>query len=306
MAYTLDAPVEPFGQALRVPLPESDIGDLLKVQVEYKTTADGQALQWLTVQQTADQRSPFMFTQCQAIHARSLLPCQDAPGVKSTYTARVDVPRGLVAVMSALSQGTNESATEGRSVYGFVQPIPIPSYLFALAVGELQSRRVGPRSHVYAEPSVVDAAAWEFADTESFVAAAETLMGPYVWGQYDILVLPPSFPFGGMENPCLTFVTPTLLAGDRSLVDVVAHEVAHSHTGNLVTNATANHFWLNEGWTMFAQRKILASMHGDAAFQFDAVSGKTPASMDACLVCVMTLGHSPFVARVYFTTATIR
>src|SRR6185436_14049891 len=139
---------------------------------------------------------------------------------------------------------------------------PIPSYLIALAAGDLAFRSLGPRSGVYAEPSVVDAAAFEFADTEPMIHAVEELYGPYRWGRYDLLVLPPSFPFGGMENPRLTFATPTILSGDRSLVNLVAHELAHSWSGNLVTNATWNDFWLNEGFTVYFERRIMEEVSG--------------------------------------------
>ena len=272
--FLLRPDVEPFGRALCVPI-SGEPGSTVVVSVAFETTSESAALQFLAKEMTADKVSPFLFTQCQAIHARLLLPCQDAPGVKSTFTADVTVPTACTAVMGAVSTGAPTPSADGATTtYHFAQRVPIPSYLIALAVGRLESRRVGPRSLVYAEPSVVDAAAWEFAETEAFVAAGETLLGPYVWGEYNVLVLPPSFPYGGMENPCLTFVTPTLLCGDRSLTDVLAHEITHSWMGNLVTNATANAFWLNEGHTMMIQRKILGLLHGDAAFHFDAFSGE--------------------------------
>ena len=217
--------------------------------------------------------------QCQAIHARSLLPCQDCPAVKMTYDARVTVPEWATAVMSALSKDSTKTNTvttndKGDKVYEFTQPVPIPSYLFALAVGELDSREISPRCRVWSEPSMVEAVAFEFSQVEDFLVAAEELTMPYQWGRYDLLCLPPSFPYGGMENPCLTFVTPTLLAGDKSLADVVAHEAAHSWSGNLVTNETWEHFWLNEGWTIFLQRKIMTKIHGDEKFfDFDAIGG---------------------------------
>ena len=257
-----------------------------KVTIAYTTSpnpSECTAAQWLPPSQTAGKIHPYLFTQCQAIHARSLVPCQDLPGTKFTYDAQVTVPSWATAVMSALpgeeqklhrgkkSKGTNGaisppakisrrgSTLPARKVYTFFQPVPIPSYLLALAVGDLEGHDVSPRCRIYTEPSVIEAAAYEFSQTEDFLQAAEDLTGvEYPWTRYDLLVLPPSFPYGGMENPCLTFVTPTLLAGDRSLADVVAHEISHSWTGNLITNKTWGHFWLNEGWTTWLQRKIMS------------------------------------------------
>jgi leukotriene-A4 hydrolase len=201
--------------------------------------------------------SACLVLQCEAIHARSLFPCQDTPAVKTPYSATVRAPSWCIALMSALQQGEGSCAGDIRTVQ-WSQPVPVPSYLVALAAGELESREISPRVKIWAEPSVVEAAAFEFSETEAFLTTAESLTLPYVWGRYDVLCLPPSFPYGGMENPCLTFATPTLLAGDKSLADVIAHEIAHSWTGNLVTNVTWEHFWLNEGWTMWLQRKIMA------------------------------------------------
>jgi len=215
---------------------------------------------------------PFLAAR-QAIHARSFFPCQDTPGVKATYTAAVTVPDGLRALMSAIPLDDGVPRDGGLRTYRFEQKVPIPSYLVALAVGALESRDIGPRSRVWSEPSMVDAGAHEFAETEAFLAAGEEVAGPYLWGRYDLLLLPPSFPYGGMENPCLTFVTPTLLAGDRSLANVVAHEIAHSWFGNLITNVTWEHFWLNEGWTVFMERKILGRVYGEKTLQFHAAMG---------------------------------
>ncbi|KAJ2961369.1 hypothetical protein NQZ79_g3344 [Umbelopsis isabellina] len=180
--------------------------------------------------------------------------------------------------MSALKKGDEPSAASmagqpGFTIYKFEQRIPIPSYLIAIVSGNLTGREIGPRSTVWCEPEMIEAAAWEFADTEKFIATGEKILTPYEWGRYDLLVLPPSFPYGGMENPCLTFVTPTLVAGDRSLVNTVAHEIAHSWTGNLVTTKSWEHFWLNEGWTVFVERKIIAHLHGEPQRHFSAIIG---------------------------------
>lgn len=250
-------------------------GETCDVVISFSTMPKSTALQFLDPSQTAGGKHPYLFTQCQAIHARSFIPCQDTPAAKITYSAAVTVPSALTTLMSAIPQDSSKpsSGPSGTHTFHFKQDVPIPSYLLALAVGELESRQIGPKSKVWSEPSMVEAGAYEFADTAKFLAAAEEVAGEYVWGVYDLLLLPPSFPYGGMENPCLTFVTPTLLAGDRSLVNVVAHEIAHSWTGNLVTNATWEHFWLNEGFTVFLERKIIGRLHGQQALQFHAANG---------------------------------
>ena len=250
-----DEPI--LGQRLQLQLP----ADTSEVTIAYHTSPEALALQWLDPAQTAGKRHPFLFSQCQAIHARTILPIQDTPRARVTYDAEVTVPEPLTAVMSAGPCGQRPAAT-GRT-FVFAMPQPIPPYLLALAVGHLAARELGARSRIWAEPETVDAAAYEFADVEAMIERAESLFGPYEWERYDMLVLPPSFPYGGMENPRMTFLTPTVLAGDRSLVDVVAHELAHSWTGNLVTNATMEHFWLNEGFTTWAERRILTALHGE-------------------------------------------
>lgn len=275
LAFSLGEPHKVLGSKLTITLPSAlNTGDKVTVAVHYSTSPSATALQWLEPQQTAGGEHPYLFSQCQAIHARSFVPCQDTPGAKMTYSASITVPEALTALMSAirLDEGS-AGAAAGTKLYKFEQKVPIPSYLIALAVGALESRELGPRSRVWSEPSMVDAGAYEFAETEEFIKAGEAVAGPYVWGRYDLLLLPPSFPYGGMENPCLTFVTPTLLAGDRSLANVVAHEIAHSWFGNLVTNVTWEHFWLNEGWTVFLERKILGHMYGEPTLQFHAAQG---------------------------------
>ena len=252
--FTLAPAVPIFGQELAIPVAR----ETRTVRIDYRTRPEAAALQWLTPEQTAGGRQPFLFTQSQAILARTWVPCQDSPGLRMTYSATIRAPRELLALMSA----TNPTARNADGIYRFEMTHPIPSYLLALAVGDLEFRSLGARSGVYAEPSIAAKAAWELADTEKMIAAAEKLYGPYRWERYDILVLPPSFPFGGMENPRLTFATPTILAGDRSLVSLVAHELAHSWSGNLVTNATWNDFWLNEGFTNYFESRIMESVYG--------------------------------------------
>lgn len=252
--YKLGEEVKYLGRSLTIPIQK----DTRAVKIEYASRPGAAAVQWLEPQQTASGKHPFLFTQSQAILARSWVPCQDTPGVRMTYEATIRVPRALLAVMSA----ENPTKTNEDGVYHFKMPQPIPSYLLALAVGELEFRSLGRNCGVYAEKPVIEAAAYELADTQKMIDAAEKLYGPYRWGQYDVLVLPPSFPFGGMENPRLTFATPTILAGDRSLVNLVAHELAHSWSGNLVTNATWNDFWLNEGFTVYFERRIMEAVYG--------------------------------------------
>ncbi|WP_036172138.1 M1 family metallopeptidase [Massilia sp. 9096] len=255
LAYTLDPLDAEKGQALHVTVDTQPA----KVRIWYHTAPTAPALQWLTPAQTMSGKRPFMFSQSETIDARSWVPLQDTPGVRFTYSARIDAPRGLRVVMSA----AGDPKATGKGGWRFSMPQPIPSYLLAIGIGELDVRTLGARTAVYAEPRRIKAAAWEFADTEKMVEAAEHLYGPYRWGRYDMLVLPPSFPIGGMENPSMTFVTPTMIAGDRSLVDLIAHELAHSWSGNLVTNATWKHWWLNEGFTTYVTTRIVEAIYGE-------------------------------------------
>jgi leukotriene-A4 hydrolase len=252
--FTLGEADKNLGSALTIPIKSSTDS----VTIYYSTSEGAEALQWLTPMQTAGKKHPFLFTQSQAILARSWVPIQDSPGIRFTYEADVKVPSELLALMSA----ENPQEKNDKGEYHFVMDRPIPAYLLALSVGDLEFEPIGDRSGVYAEPSVIDAAAYEFEDLEEMISAAESLYGPYQWGRYDLLVLPPSFPFGGMENPKLTFATPTILAGDKSLTSLVAHELAHSWSGNLVTNATWNDFWLNEGFTVYFENRIMEKMYG--------------------------------------------
>lgn len=263
------------GTPLEITLPfDLSRGQHVIVEVTYETSPAASALQWLSPEQTAGKKQPYLFSQCQAHHCRSMVPCQDSPSVKHTYYAQVSVPKDLVAVMSAMRDGQEvDPQDSNRIIYRFRQPVPMPSYLIAIVVGALESREIGPRSRVWSEKEFVDKAAFEFSETETMLKTAEDLAGPYVWGQYDILVLPPSFPYGGMENPCLTFATPTLLAGDKSLSNVIAHEISHSWTGNLVTNKTWEHFWLNEGHTVYLERMIGRCLESEQFRQFKAMGG---------------------------------
>jgi leukotriene-A4 hydrolase len=229
-----------------------------RIAIRYQTGKDAEALQWLSAEQTLDKKSPFLFTQSQAILARTWIPIQDSPGIRFTYSAEVKVPKGLIALMSA----ENPQAKNDTGIYRFSMPQPIPAYLMALSVGDLEFKSLGKRSGVYAESGMIKKAANEFSDLEKMIDAAEQLYGDYKWGRYDLIVLPPSFPFGGMENPRLTFATPTIIVGDKSLTSLVAHELAHSWSGNLVTNATWNDFWLNEGFTVYFENRIMEKLYG--------------------------------------------
>jgi leukotriene-A4 hydrolase len=279
---------EVMGSALHVPLPRTlSAGSSILVAITYRTTANGTALQFLEKEQTQGKTFPFLFSQCQPIYARDLIPVQDTPSVKLTYSASVRSVLPVLLSARRISPPSDGPAHGGKIigkdevVYTYDQPTPIPSYLLAIAAGNFQYRPFQVpngkqwKSGVWSEPELMDSSFWEFSrDTARFLAAAENLVGPYRFGVYDLLVLPASFPYGGMENPCLTFVTPTLLAGDRSLTGVVIHELTHSWFGNGVTHAHASHFWLNEGWTTYVERVLLQIIHSPAHRGLSYVIGR--------------------------------
>jgi leukotriene A-4 hydrolase/aminopeptidase len=263
--FTLGDADRILGRALHIPV----TGKTKTVTVFYATSPGAAALQWLAPTQTAGGRHPFLFTQSQAILARTWIPVQDSPGIRFTYDATVKVPYNLLAVMSA----ENPQSRNASGIYQFRMPQPVPAYLMAMAVGDISFKPLDERSGVYAEPVTLDRAVNEFAELPRMIEAAEKLYGPYAWGRYDVIVLPPSFPFGGMENPRLTFATPTILAGDRSLTSLIAHELAHSWSGNLVTNATWNDFWMNEGFTVYFENRIMESIYGKDFSDMQALLG---------------------------------
>lgn len=255
-AFSLGKSAGILGQSLSIELaPQSE-----KVRIYYHTTADSSGLQWLSAAQTSEKQQPFLFSQSQAIHARSWIPVQDTPAVRVSYQARVRTPKQLLAVMSA----DNSQNTERDGDYHFDMPQPIPAYLIAIAVGDLHFKAMSAHTGVYAEKTWLDKAANEFADTQHMMDVASRLYGQYPWGRYDLLILPASFPFGGMENPRLSFITPTVITGDKSLVSLIAHELAHSWSGNLITNSNWEDLWLNEGFTNFFENRIMAEVYGKA------------------------------------------
>ena len=259
LPYTVGAVDENLGAPLAI-----QMGDKRKIVIRYKSAPDAGALQWLTPGQTAGKKHPYLLSQGQSIENRSWIPTQDSPGIRQSWTAHIAVPSELTAVMSAPKWDEPDPTPPPPNMrsFSFRMEHPVAPYLIAIAVGDLAFRELGPRTGVWTEPAMLDKAAAELADTEKMVEAAEDLYGPYKWGRYDLLVLPPSFPFGGMENPTLTFLTPTFIAGDKSLTSLIAHELAHSWSGNLATNATWADFWLNEGMTTYAERRIVEKVYG--------------------------------------------
>ncbi|KYK60311.1 hypothetical protein DCS_01448 [Drechmeria coniospora] len=264
---------DPLGAPLHVSVPEgTPKGQVIDVAIELETTDKCTALQWLTPAQTSNKKHPYMFSQCQAINARSVFPCQDTPDVKSTFSFKLT--SSLPVVASGVPVGDHTATPGTEKLYEFDQKVPIPSYLFAVASGDIATARIGRRSVVATGPNELADCKWELEqDMDKFMDVAEKLIFPYKWGEYNVLVLPPSFPYGGMENPIYTFATPTIISGDRQNVDVIAHELSHSWSGNLVSNASWEHFWLNEGWTVYLERRIQAAIHGEPEFDFSSIIG---------------------------------
>lgn len=264
-----------FCLAITLPHDKNTQGSTVKIRVYYNTTTESGGIQWFEPQQTMGKKYPFVYTQFEAILARTALPCQDTPSVKAPYSIKITVPSPLVVACSGNAVGSNPTQNGDLLTYHYDQPMPIPAYLIAIVAGALEKGQVGPRSSVWTEKELLDACVHEFSDTEQFIVAGEKITGvPYEWGTYDMVVLPGAFPYGGMENPQLTFLSRSLIAGDKSLVNVVAHEIAHSWSGNLVTNKNWSDFWLNEGFTVYLERLILGEVRKSEQYRdFESLCG---------------------------------
>lgn len=263
LQWALGEKVKDKGEPLTIQLPAVTPQGQRRIVIAYKSAPDAKALQWLAPEQTAGGKHPYLFSQGQAILNRTWIPTQDSPGIRQTWDARITVPAGLKVVMSGIVEGDSKPAEGGRQTFQFRMDKPVAPYLIAIAAGNLEFRKLGERSGVWSEPETLPAAAAELTDTEAMIDAAEGLYGDYRWGRYDMIVLPPSFPYGGMENPVMTFLTPTFIAGDRSLTGLVAHELAHSWSGNLVTYASWRDGWLNEGVTSYIENRISEKVFGE-------------------------------------------
>lgn len=302
LQWTLGKSVKDKGEPLTVQLPAPSPQGKRQIVIAYKSALDAKALQWLAPEQTAGGKHPYLFSQGQAILNRTWIPTQDSPGIRQTWDARITAPAGLKVVMSGIVAGEAEPAGGGRQTYSFKMDKPVAPYLIAIAAGNLEFRKLGARSGVWSEPETIAAAAAELTDTEAMIDAAEGLYGDYRWGRYDMIVLPPSFPYGGMENPVMTFLTPTFIAGDRSLTGLIAHELAHSWSGNLVTYASWRDGWLNEGVTSYIENRISEEVFGkqraaqERALSFAAIEDALAEQGDTSPLTALRTpdGTSPF------------
>ncbi|OLN87027.1 Leukotriene A-4 hydrolase-like protein 2, partial [Colletotrichum chlorophyti] len=295
--WTLNPPQDANGSPLRIELGKKyGLGETLELRLSFETTQETTGLQWFGRSQTDDKRYPFMckfwacldqvianvadleciVSQGEPVHARSMFPCQDTPSVKTTFD--IIVHSTLPVVASGIPEHdlifpeVEEPLVE--RTYKFNQTIPISNYLFAVASGNLAGVQVGPKSYVYCAPGDIDACKAEFeADLQAIIKSAESLIFEYPWPLYNLVVLPKSFHLGGMENPVFNFYSATVVSGDRENISVVAHEFAHSYSGNLVTNSRWEDFWLNEGWTVYIERHILRSLRGDEEVELQAIVG---------------------------------
>ena len=246
LAFSLGRIDPVLGSALRIELPKGTRA----LTVRYRTSPNATGLAWLE----AD-GAPFVYTQAQPIHARSFVPLPDSPSVRLRWSLALTVPEGLTVVSSAVDE-------------------PVPPYLIALAAGKLAAREISPRTRVWATAALVDEAARGFGYVPRLLAEAEALLGPYPFQRFDLLLLPSAFPYGGMESPRVAFLSPSLLAAGDGGLAVLAHELSHAWLGNLVTCASAEHFWLNEGFAVWAERRLIETLRGAEAAACEAALGR--------------------------------